>query len=265
MRVAEAITLALKECGSRQVARELMKFHLGVTTNELLLALNKELTKESSYFTNVKLYKAGVPLEYITGVATFMDMEFKVNKNVLIPRFETEILVNKVLEIAKRIDRPRICEIGVGSGIISIMLKLNLPRSQIVATDISEEALKVAKFNASKFHLDILFYHTSLLDGVSGNFDIIVSNPPYIKNSYNLDKWVKNEPSLALFGGEKGDEILKKIISLAKDRTKVLACEMGYDQKKSLQKELKKHKFNYAFYKDLAGFDRGFVAERMFL
>lgn len=265
MKVAEAIALASKECESKFVARELMKFHLKVTTNELLLALNDELKKDSAYFTNVKLYKAGVALEYITGSATFMDKEFKVDQNVLIPRFETEILVGKVIDIAKRFENPKICEIGVGSGIISIMLKLNLPKAKIAATDISEKALKVAKFNANKYNLDIKFYHTSLIDGISENFDIIVSNPPYIKNSYKLDKWVRNEPSLALFGGEKGDEILKQIITLAKDRTKILACEMGYDQKNSLEKELKKNGFSYTFYKDLAGFDRGFVAQRLFL
>lgn len=265
MKVAEAITLATKECESKFVARELMKFHLQIDTSELLLRLNDELIKESSYTNNIRLYNAGVPLEYITGVAIFMDNEFKVNKNVLIPRFETEILVNKVLEIAKRFEHPKICEIGTGSGIISIILKLKLPNSQICATDISAEALDIAKFNAGKFNTNINFYHTSLLDGIDGHFDIIVSNPPYIKNSYNIDKWVKNEPSLALFGGEKGDEILKKIIILAKERCKVLACEMGYDQKNSLEKELKKYGFSYSFYKDLAGFDRGFVAQRLSL
>lgn len=265
MRVGEAITLGANECKSRYIARELMKFHLKVDTAKLLLDLNSELRGESRFKNLINLYKAGVPLEYITGVASFMDREFKVDKSVLIPRFETEILINKVLDISKRFTNPKICEIGVGSGIISIMLKLNLPNSRVFATDISKDAIFIAKQNAIKHSVDIEFHHTSLLDGIDENFDIIVSNPPYIASDYALDKWVKNEPSIALFGGKKGDEILKDIINLAKFRTKILACEIGYDQKASLSKELKNCGFEYKFYKDLAGFDRGFVAERLLL
>ncbi|NLY04031.1 MAG: peptide chain release factor N(5)-glutamine methyltransferase [Campylobacter sp.] len=265
MRVGEAIIAASSKCGSKFVARELMKFHLNTDTSGMLSMINETLERENAYKNSVKFYCGGIPLEYITGTASFMGRDFKVDKNVLIPRFETEILVKKTLDIASRFENPRICEIGVGSGIISITLKNELKNCSITATDISIKALEIAKFNADKFNADIEFSHTSLLDKVVGNFDIIISNPPYIKNSYELDKWVKNEPKEALFGGENGDEILKQIINLAKDRTKILACEIGYDQKNSLEKALKKVGFNYSFYKDLAGFDRGFVAERIFL
>ena len=100
------------------------------------------------------------------------------------------------------------------------------------------------------------------MDEILEDIDILVSNPPYIARGYKLSKFVLNEPESALFGGEVGDEILKDIILIAKDRNiKNIACEMGYDQKVSMQKFLEANGFEYSFYKDLAGFDRGFCAK----
>ncbi|NLK66766.1 MAG: peptide chain release factor N(5)-glutamine methyltransferase [Campylobacteraceae bacterium] len=263
MTIFEALKKAEADTGSKYVAKELVKFHTGLDDTKLLLSLNEELDKKSSFLLLVLRHTKGEPLEYITNKASFLDMEFYVEHGVLIPRFETEILVEKVIEVASRFENLRVCEIGVGSGIISISLKKALPNAEITATDISDTALKVAKINAKKFNADIKLVKCSLLDDVEGNFDIIVSNPPYIKDSYELDKWVLNEPKEALFGGKKGHEILEEIIKLASKRAKVLACEIGYDQKEVLSKILKKQGFEYVFYKDLAGFDRGFVASKM--
>ena len=121
----------------------------------------------------------------------------------------------------------------------------------------------MAKINAKKHGAKIEFRHTSLMDGVEGEFDIIVSNPPYIANSYELDARVLNEPKVALFGGERGDEILEKIVQIAKTRAKFLACEMGYDQKAPMSEILQNACFKAVFYKDLAGFDRGFSAKNI--
>ena len=108
---------------------------------------------------------------------------------------------------------------------------------------------------------NITFLQSDLLENLPPKADIIISNPPYIADDYALDKWVLAEPKIALFGGEKGDEILKRLIKESAKRTKYLLCEMGYDQKDSMKNELSKYKAKVEFYKDLAGFDRGFVAE----
>lgn len=259
MKIFEALKKG-EELTTPFVARELLKFHLNLSMTEILLKINENLDHPHRYFLLLKRYEDGEPLEYITSKASFLDSEFFIKKGVLIPRFETEILVKKVYEVAKNFTNPKICEIGFGSGIISLSLKKMLPNSNITATDISKTAFEVANINAKKLNLDVNFINTSYLDGIDDSFDIIVSNPPYIKNSYKLDKWVLNEPKEALFGGVKGYEILEHIINLSKDKTRILACEIGYDQKRSLSKILKENGFEAKFYKDLAGFDRVFLA-----
>jgi len=188
----------------------------------------------------------------------------------LIPRPETEILVERSLEVLSNLparnEPPLVAEIGVGSGIISICLALN-SNAKIIASDISDDALNLARQNAAKFGVEdrIEFVKCAYLDQIYGQFDLLVSNPPYIAQDYKLDKFVLNEPHEALFGGKAGDEILKNIILVAKNRgVKYLACEMGYDQKASLESVLELSGFEAEFYRDLAGFDRGFVARNIF-
>jgi len=242
------------------VKKELLSFLSGIKFDEIYANLEAEFEREHEFEGLMQSYKMGMPVAYLTNRAYFLDNEFFVNDSVLIPRAETEILATAVIDAACEMKNPKICEIGTGSGIIAISLKLALPNAQITATDISNSALNIARKNAAKFGTEIEFYKTNLMDGIEGNFDIIVSNPPYIKNSYDLDIWVQKEPNLALFGGIKGDEILKKIIEISSERTKILACEIGYDQMEVLNKFLFDFGFNARFYKDLAGFDRGFIA-----
>ncbi|AHE93873.1 TPA: peptide chain release factor N(5)-glutamine methyltransferase [Campylobacter fetus subsp. venerealis] len=261
MKIADALQRA-KELGGSNLAFSLMGFHLKKDREWIFLHKEDKLDFVDEFLILLDRYKNGEPLQYITRSCDFLDYEFEVGRGVLVPRYETEILVQKVASIAKNLENISICEIGIGSGVISISLAKILKNCKFTATDISEDALKYARKNISKFGVQIELFNTSFLDGVEGDFDIIVSNPPYIAKDYKLDKWVMSEPSQALFGGEKGDEILKKIVNLAKDRTKFLVCEMGYDQKASLSNELEKAGFKFEFYKDLAGFDRGFVAYR---
>lgn len=261
MKISEALNSAKIELESSSLAWRFLSFYLKQSKEWIFLNSNLELEHENEFFALIKRYKNGEPFEYITGVCEFFGREFSVGKGVLIPRFETEILVQKAINIAKKFDAPNICEIGIGSGIISISLALELEKAKLSATDICLEAIKFARKNIDKFGVKIDINHTSLLDGINDKFDIIVSNPPYIADDYKLDIWVKNEPKAALFGGKKGDELLKQIINLAKFRTKYLICEIGYDQKQSLSYELEACGFEYEFYKDLAGFDRGFVAK----
>ena len=262
---------ALKEASLRlsslcqnpsRVAKILLMNYLDVSIEWIFLNQKNEFD-ESGYFALVKRYENYEPLEYITGKASFYGLDFYVESGVLIPRPETEILVDKVIEISREYNEPKIAEIGTGSGIISIMLALKI-KANIVATDISEKALMLARKNADKFDVGgrIKFLNCSYVDEILEDIDILVSNPPYIARSYKLSKFVLNEPESALFGGEVGDEILKDIILIAKDRNiKNVACEMGYDQKASMQKFLEANGFEYSFYKDLAGFDRGFCAK----
>ncbi|MBF0897703.1 MAG: peptide chain release factor N(5)-glutamine methyltransferase [Campylobacter concisus] len=266
MRVEEALkeaNLRLKPLceNPSRVAKILLMSYLDVSIEWIFLNQKSEFD-ESGYFALVKRFENYEPFEYITGKAGFYGLEFEVESGVLIPRPESEILVDKVLEIASSYKAPKIAEIGTGSGIISVMLALKT-NAKIVATDINEKALKLAKKNALKFNVSdkIDFVKCSYIDEISGDIDILVSNPPYIARDYKLDKFVINEPREALFGGEVGDEILKNIILIARNRDiKDIACEMGYDQRVSMEMALKFNGYKSAFYKDLAGFDRGFCA-----
>ncbi|BCX79161.1 peptide chain release factor N(5)-glutamine methyltransferase [Campylobacter sp. 19-13652] len=249
-----------------RIASLLLAHTLECEPSKLVLHSQNELSKEQEFEfkQNIKSFIKGTPIEYITQRVSFYSHEFTVLPDVLIPRPETELLVEKVANALKYKNAPKICEIGVGSGVISVILALLLPKAKITATDISQIALKNAKINADKFNVSLNLIQTSLMTGVSENgekFDAIVSNPPYIAKDYALDKWVLSEPSAALFGGDRGDELLLEIIDLAAARgVPLLACEMGYDQKASLEKALDKNGYKASFYQDLAGFDRGFLA-----
>nr|WP_314735577.1 peptide chain release factor N(5)-glutamine methyltransferase [uncultured Campylobacter sp.] len=253
-----------------RIAKALLTKHLGVKIEWIFLNLSREFDDADGYFALAKRFASHEPLEYITGEAGFYGLSFNVKKGVLIPRPETEILVEKSLEILSNLPArkgsPLVAEIGTGSGIISICLALN-SNAKIIASDVSDEALNLARENAAKFGVEdkIEFVKCAYLDQIYGQFDLLVSNPPYIAQDYRLDKFVLNEPHEALFGGTKGDEILKNIVLLARNRgVKYLACEMGYDQRKSMQSALKFNGFEAEFYQDLAGFDRGFVARNIF-
>lgn len=203
------------------------------------------------------------PLEYLTGSAGFFGREFHVRNGVLIPRPETEILVEKTSERIRQEDCTVIAEIGTGGGIISVMLALLHPNLRLIATDISETALDVARVNAKKHGVEsrITFIQTSLLDGISEKICGIVSNPPYIAQDYTLPENLSYEPKEALFGGERGDEVLHAIMDLAWEReVSFLGCEMGYDQRDSIRGHVsERNPRMFEIYTDLAGLDRGFI------
>lgn len=201
------------------------------------------------------------PVEYITGKVSFYGKEFLIEPGVLIPRPETERLIEELLPWLRGDER--VVEIGVGSGIISTILKLHLPTLHIVATDINPKALALAKKNFQRFGVDIKLRLADLAEGV-GECDVIVSNPPYIAKDFPLPPNVaKYEPKEALYGGERGDELLGRIIDyFLKSSAKILACEMGYDQKEAIQKRFGNFDGTLDFYKDLAGLDRGFIARK---
>jgi release factor glutamine methyltransferase len=244
----------------------LMAYHLGVDRMYLIINDNQELQDSDGFFDLVSQRCSYKPIEYITQKVSFYDIELFVDEGVLIPRPETELLIDRCASIIQKHNITKIAEIGVGSGAISVVLARLFPHQQITATDISPQALSIAQQNIDSFNLteQIKLHHTSLLDGCDDSFELIVSNPPYIANDIILEPNVQRyEPHTALFGGEKGDELLKDIILQTKARdTRWLCCEMGYDQKEPLQKFMSQNGiYGVEFYKDLAGLDRGFVVD----
>jgi release factor glutamine methyltransferase len=246
---------------------EILILHL-IQKNTIWLHLNydKECECEHELEKLVKKRANNYPLEYITSRASFYGEVFNVQEGVLIPRPETEILVEKAEIILKEISQPKILEIGVGSGIISVMLAILIPNIEIFAVDINEQAIELAKSNAKKHNVEdkITFIKSDLFEMVPNvDFDMVISNPPYIADDYKLPANVKYEPSNALFGGNIGDELLKDIIIQTHEREiKYLLCEMGFDQKNPLTKyvndNIKLFK-KLEFYKDYDKFDRGFT------
>jgi len=235
---------------------------LGCEMSWIFTHSHDEIKPDEHFFELLKRRVSHEPLEYILGKASFYGKEFNVDSRVLIPRPETEILVDKAVELARELPQnPHIVEIGCGSGIISIMLSLLLPEAKLTAVDISMDALNVSKQNAQKHGVDknITFIESSYLDNVEGKIDMIVSNPPYIANDESLGIGLSYEPSLALYGGSRGDEMLCHIVDIFQERkVKALACEMGYDQREPMHLYAHSKGLAIDFYKDLAGLDRGF-------
>lgn len=194
------------------------------------------------YFNNIEKVKKGMPIEHITHIKEFMKMNFYVNENVLIPRQDTEILVEEAINIAKKINAKKILDLCTGSGAIAISLAKYIKDVEITAVDISKEALRVAKKNAvsNEVQDQITFIESDLFRKIGNTkYDMIISNPPYIKKEVikRLSKEVQKEPIIALDGGIDGLEFYKKISKNAYEHLKFggyLCLEIGYDQKNSV-------------------------------
>ena len=247
-------------------AELLLAYHLGKDRIYLITHENDTIYNIENFQKLIQRRAANEPYEYIVGSASFYDIHLEVEEGVLIPRPETEILIDLVAKIIKKENITCIAEIGAGSGAISVVLARKFPELQIIATDICDIPLKVAEKNIDTFDLNeqIELRKSNLIDEVSEELELVVSNPPYIAEDFLLESHVVDyEPKEALFGGRVGDELLKQIILDVKERDiKYLACEMGYDQKEPIQAFVNEVGVkSIKFYKDLAGFDRGFVIE----
>lgn len=223
--------------------------------------LLKYIKNKDDYKESIQKLKNGMPIQYVIGNVDFYGYTFDVNPNVLIPRFETEGLIEKVLMYinSKNIN---ILDIGTGSGCIAITLKKKLPDSNVTATDISDAALEVAKINAYKNNVQISFLNGNLLDPVKGKYDLIISNPPYISYDEKIDDLVKkNEPNIALYASNKGLDCYVRILKKIKkhlNKKYLIAFEIGELQGKSLKK-IARRKFLFSkiwVEKDLQGRDR---------
>jgi len=247
----------------RREAERLMMAHLGCDGIHLIVHGNTHVENSDVLLQWCERRASHEPLEYITNRVSFYSREFYIAPGALIPRPETELLIDALLRHIDPEAEVTICEVGVGSGVISIVLAQHLPQARIIAVDISEAALHVTRENLKRFGLEsrVELRQSDLLDAVSEPIDILVSNPPYIASDAPLERNLSFEPQNALFGGEVGDEIIKELCDLAlKRQIPLFACEMGYDQKEKIQAYMQNTKNAVLeFYDDYAGFNRGFI------
>ncbi len=205
---------------------------------DIINHLNEHLTQseEEMFKKLVDARKNDKPIQYITNSANFYGIELFVNEDVLIPRFETEELVENTMKILKKnFANPKILDLCCGSGAIGIALKTKLDSCDITMSDISSKALNVAKANRDKYNLDINAIESDLFENINEKFDCIISNPPYIKEDEEIEDIVKNnEPQLALYGGKDGldyyDRILKDVKNHLNDKF-LIAFEIGATEK----------------------------------
>ncbi len=238
MKVEDLLVFGKKYLHKDQ-AEMLLAALLKVNSLELLLMLSKEVDNKivDEYQKKVLELQKNIPIQYVIGNVNFYGNIFKVNKNVLIPRFETEELVeNTLYYINKYFPKDiKIIDLGCGSGAIGLTLKKKLPSANVTLLDISKEALIVAKENAQDLNCDVTFIESDMWENVNDKYDVIISNPPYIKNNEEIERIVyDNEPHLALYGGDDGLDCYRKIhdglIKHASDKF-LLAMEIGYDEK----------------------------------
>jgi release factor glutamine methyltransferase len=244
-------------------AQLLLMAHLECDELWLITNQNTPLQNLEELFNWVERRAKNEPFEYITKQVSFYSEEFYIAPGALIPRPETEMLIDEVLKrVPDKNAALTFAEVGVGSGIISIMLALHLPHAKFIAVDISQDALAIAKINIEKFKLQerIELRLGSLLEPVSEEIDYLVSNPPYIANDASLESNLSYEPQNALFGGSIGDEIIQELLNeVLKRNINFFTCEMGYDQKDKITLYLTDKKYEaLEFYKDYSNFDRGF-------
>lgn len=254
-------------------ARLVMQYVLN-KPREYLMVYDKQtvmLRQEVNYFKAIKKLCQGIPIQHITHRQEFMKMTFYVDENVLIPRQDTEVLVEEAIRIAKKINAKKFLDLCTGSGAIAVSLAKYIEGSSVTAVDISSKALNVARLNAKSNGVEdrITFVESDLFKNLKKEkYDIIVSNPPYVKRDImeKLDREVQKEPKIALDGGYDGLDFYRKIISNADEYLKFhgyLCFEIGYDQKEEVEGLIKKQGNYVDTYckKDLCDNDRVIVTK----
>ncbi len=241
---------------------------LGMSRLELNLHQDDDITEDDLVLIQnmISRRQKNEPLQYILGETDFYGLTFKVNEHVLIPRPETELLVEKIIKENPAVEE--ILEIGTGSGAIAIALAANIKNVKIIAVDISNEALQVARENAVKNKVNINFCFSDVFENVIGKYDLIISNPPYISNKeyqYLSSEIREYEPLIALLADDNGLAFYKKILCSAKDyltENGKIYFEIGYSLSESIKKVAEENGFrNIETVKDLNDFDRMMVIE----
>ena len=249
----------------------LLQYVLKQTKQDLIINSEEivELSKINEYNNYLQAIIKGTPIQYITKHQQFMALNFYVDKNVLIPQPDTEVLVEEGINIIKE-QNMEVLDLCTGSGVIAISIAHYCQNSTVTATDISEDALEIAKKNAKLNNVNIEFIKSNLFNEITGrNFDIMLSNPPYIETDAinRLEKDVQAEPHLALDGGKDGLEFYKKILNKAYKYLKTngyLLLEIGYNQGNAII-NLEHKNLNIITkqpIKDLAGNDRVVIFQK---
>ena len=267
--ITKACLLLRRQGKEESLARFLLMYMLDESSQLFSNSLSEQMSKENEekYFSLIEKHiKEDVPLSHLVGFEYFYDRKFKVTKDVLSPRMETEELIYKVIEYVKKTNKNnlKILDLCTGSGIIAITLKKELDEIliDVVASDISEEAIEVSKENAQYHNADVRFIQSDIFNNIDDKFDIIVSNPPYIDRKDEVtmqDNVLKYDPHLALFAEEEGMYFYRKIIEQAKDFLKengVMFFEIGYDQKDKIIQLADMNEYSAKVYKDINGRDR---------
>lgn len=307
MKVQEALNIGKENLKKNNIedasliTRILLASILMCSREKLVIEYNEELKKEDEkeFFKYIEKIAKGYPMQYITNSQEFMKMCFYVDERVLIPRPDTEILVEEVIKICKEKNKKNILELCTGSGAIAISLAKYLENIEITATDISKEALEIAiknkellltktieetknskqnqsaqyqdfvHFSNSKNRQNINFIQSDMFQNIDKKYDLIVSNPPYIKEKVIEQYSLKYEPRIALEGGEDGLKFYRTIINEGYkylNSKGIIALEIGFDQKEdviNIAKSTGKYK-NIYYLKDLGGNDRIVVLEANF-
>lgn len=270
-----------EECGLNIMTETELLFTETLNCSRTDLYLNKDIILDKcgqSFISSVlKRRLTGEPLSYILGKTEFMGLEFKVTPDVLIPRQDTEILVETAIELGFRVSglgsRIRILDIGTGSGCIAVSLAKFLPCAKITAIDISEKAIAVAKQNALSNNVNIDFLLGDLFpiyEPTAMSYELIISNPPYIPSAEinGLQPEIQFEPRIALDGGKDGLDFYHRIIACAPTYLRqggLLILEAGYNQKDKIRNILKKSR-NFEIIevvKDYSNIDRVFVVRAL--
>ena len=239
-------------------AQVLLAHVLGADRSALFLAPRRELTPdEAGRFRDLvtRRWREREPVAYLTGVKGFRRLELEVDPRVLVPRPETEHLVEAALDLP---EGARVVDVGTGSGAVALALKDERPDLSVVATDASADALDVARANARRLGLDVEFLLGDLLEPVDGAVDAVVSNPPYVEAGAALPPEVaRHEPAGALFGGDDGLDVVRRLVAQA--RAPFLALEIGEGQAPAVMSLC--HGFSdVSVVRDLAGIERVVVA-----
>ena len=249
------------------LAKMLLADLMDVNSLELLTILDKEVSEDiiKEYKYRVDELRKGRPIQYIIGNVNFCGNILDINENVLIPRFETEQLVVNTIEKINELwpnQNIDLIDLGTGSGAIGLTIKKRLPNVNVTLLDISDKALEVAKHNANKLELNVKFILNDMLENLANKYDVIISNPPYIKTNEEIEEIVKNnEPHLALYAGDDGLDCYRKILSHVKENINdkyLIAFEIGDTQKEDLFNLTSEYLTNYNIecQKDFSNRDR---------
>lgn len=268
VRTALAVATAeLRDAGCetpRLDAELLLADALGTTRTQLHLAPERELTRaESDRFAELlRRRRAREPVAYVLRKRAFRYIELTVDERVLVPRPESEGLVEAALELPRG---ARVVDVGTGSGAIALALKHERPDLEVLGSDVSEDALAVARGNARALGLDVRFVHGDLLDAVEGALDAVLSNPPYVarKDLRTLQPEVMAEPDVAVFGGFDGFEVVRRLVPAAVGRAPLVAIEVGMGMARTVGGMLRDAGATAVdVRRDLAGIERVVVGRR---